>query len=131
MSDKAYEEAVKGRALWIKVKEMYEVEPEKSLLVIYDMRESQYLREVNEYLEKLVAKGEYKKIYLFSCSTIIESNMDIVEIILSEEEMECIQSYCRLVKFAPHIRPIIYREPFGNLNMIDYKGITINEYLRG
>ena len=131
MSDKVYEEAVRGREIWIKFKEKYRFNPEEILLVIYDLKKSKYVEEVNEYLKELVAKKEYKQIYLFACSNIIGPDVDVVEVMLSEDEMKCIQSYCRLIKFAPHIRPIIYREPFGNLNMIDYKGITIKEYLRG
>ena len=132
------EAAKKGREIWLEIKEQYSFEPLNDCLVILPSQEKRInqaaLREITDYMRR---KYLYKSIIVSITGVpLAKSGQKFAEgrqIFFKQlEGIQCEQllKYYRLTQFTKNVIVVSLDEPYGNGNIIEKEGITLDDYIR-
>lgn len=130
-----YAVALEGRKCWLKLKAKYYLDTDWYLIICpteHKELNACAMENLCEFLKRkyknkvlIVSLSEQKKDYAKQR----EISFEIVEEVLSNEEINSLLKYYRLLQFFPNIVVISNEEPFGNLNIVGKKGITMCDYV--
>lgn len=123
-----------GRELWLKIKEKYDFGYEYSCLVIFPTANQNLNNAAIEGLPEFVERKYLKKVVLVFPKTFWEEVLTIKDCevyreILTEEEIQQLLKYYRLLQFTKHIVVISMSLPYGNGNMVGINDITYHDYV--
>jgi len=133
--DEIYEEALRGREYWIKLRDKYQIGKEDALIICPSRSDELYysaLKWLPEYMEKkyvnraVVIREEEKQRIEQQCIC----KGEIIFETLEEKRIYEILKYYRLIQFTKNIVIVSMDVPFGNSHFIGKKGIEVDDYVR-
>ena len=131
-----YQIAKMGQEIWFSLKNKFQIDTEWYLVIC----PTDYL-ELNICAMKSLfgfLKRKYKNkalivskidIWNFVDNVGFDSSLYIVNELLTVEKMNALLKYYRLIQFFPNMVVISNELPFGNLNIVGEKGITMDDYV--
>lgn len=126
--DEHFALARKGHDFWIRFKKEISWKDDWSLIIVPNENP-----ELREALTRLLPEIEHRK-YMIHSVIISDCELEgcprnIINKLISAEEMSALLKYYRLCQFASNVYVVSFKMPFGNEGMIGVKGITIDNYL--
>lgn len=125
--------ALKGRELWISIKNDFEVDDE-SYLVILPTDEKKLNESTINNLTYFITRKYIKKIVLVVKDNIADQRMrkiaEVVPCVITNKNMDDLISYCRLQQFFRNTVVVSMDEPFGTRGIVGKQGITLDDYVR-
>lgn len=132
------EAAVKGREIWLRIKEQYSFEMINDCLVIIPSLDKELNRAALEEIPNYMYRKYLRKAIIISSTDLplIESGQESAEkqqmFYIQLERVQCeqlLKYYC-LTQFTKNVIAVSLEEPYGNGNIIGKEGITREDYIR-
>lgn len=129
-------EAEKGFRLWEELYKKIEF-TNRDRIVCFPEGENELTKEVLKQLNDYIEKKYLQRIVLVinQNHTIDISKFNLVGKIIihrmNDDEMKCLVRFLRIVNLMDKVIVVSDKQPFGNLNMIGVKGITLQQYVAG
>lgn len=129
-----YQIAESGRKIWLSLKEIYAID-ENVYLVIFPMNDHEFNEIALRYLPEFLKRKYINRVVVLhnsqnlSLTSMNNSGIHIEYNEMSQENLDSIIKYYRLVQFAKNIVVISVKEPFGNANIINKAGISVDDYI--
>ena len=130
-----YEEALRGRELWLELKEKYQIDAEWYLILmpLYDKELNQKaIYYLSDFMDRKCVQNVLI-IYLWGTYLPFKQNKNSEKIYIesiSESRMAELITYYRLQLFFRNIVVISMDEPFGTKGIIGKCGITLDDYIK-
>lgn len=127
--------AWEGREYWLKLKEKYYIDDD-CYLILFPEDDNQLNKSAIQNLGKFLdRKYICRAVILFTYDVrekifYYKEKMDVTFERISQNEMRAILKYYQLTQFAKNIVAVSMEEPFGNRNIINKAGITLEDYVR-
>ena len=130
-----YEIASEGRRCWLSLKEKYDLDMDWYLIICSTENKALNDCAMENLCDFLERKYKYKAVIVsFYNQKEIDINeqakyWEIKKELLSKKKVDTLVKYYRLLSFFPNIVVISDEEPFGNLNIVGKKEITMHDYV--
>lgn len=132
--DAVFEKAKAGRELWLSLSEKHNIDSDCGVIV-FPVRDDELNREAISLLSAYMERFHLRQIYAVTDQeSVIETikGMDcheIMDIGLSETEMDNLLKYYRMAEFTAHIAVVSIDKPFGNDYLIKKKGLSMQDFI--
>lgn len=129
-----FEKAAEGRKIWLALEERYETGLDSGLF-IFPTDNDAVNRETLQLLPAYLERYHLGKVYaVTNQETVMQmlENLSVqktVGIELSDDEMDSLLKYYRMVHFSPHIVMVSLEEPFGNDYLLQKKKIGLKDFI--
>lgn len=127
-------ETARGIFLWKKLRKKYGFSDYKDALFVCPETDEDYLNKIIDWLGGFCERRGIRNAIFISR---VEMNFGCVspltlhQVVLDIKEINELLLYYRLTQFENYIYPLALTEPYGNKNLLGFKGLTYKNYLRG
>lgn len=122
--------AEKGHEWWGAFSDEVKFDFEMDAVVILSNRFISSSVEIAEWITNVKKSRGHNRVFTIVDSPLPNWPKELSIVNVGEEVMKNIIQFSKLVEFTKFIYPIIFEEPFGNLNMLG-KEATFSDYLNG
>lgn len=123
------DEALKGRELWLKIKEKYQVSNEDVIVLVRepgDEMGQEVIRQMNSYLNRKYLK---RAIIITQETNACNTVSNILYHTELKDGIKCIEQYYRLAQFTKNIVVASGDTPFGGDGIVGKNNISVAEYV--